>query len=96
MIFSEKVDSGAHPSINAIHVVLSSRTTTGARARGKPGPRARIARAVMLGDTGMLELRMGQLEDLKFKGRDIGLRRRIRGELWRRKLIVAILEKKRG
>lgn len=50
----------------------------------------------MLGDTGMLELRMGQLEDLGFKDRDIGLRRRIRGGLWRRKLIVGILEKKRG
>jgi len=50
----------------------------------------------MLGDTGMLELRMALPEDLGLRGRDIGLRRQIRGELWRRKMLVAILKKKRG
>ena len=49
----------------------------------------------MLGDTGMLELRMGLPEDLGFRGRDIGLRRRIRGELWRRKMLVCDIEKEK-
>lgn len=78
------VDSGAPPSTNAIHAVPSSRTTTAARARGNRGPRvqAGLAQATMRGDMGMLVLGMGVLEGLELGRRVIGLRRRIRGELW--------------
>lgn len=55
-----ELDLGAHPSINAILAVRSSRTTTAARARGKLGAQARVGRAVMLGGMGIRGLRMGR------------------------------------
>lgn len=85
IIFGGELDLGAHPSINAILAVRSSRTTAAARARGKLGARARVGRAVMRGGMGIRGLRMGRRgwEGHWGLGRlVIDLRRRIRGELW--------------